>query len=106
MGVMLVTWKDIKELVTTSDFYIRLRVQAAFNAPDIDEVIMTGASTISLTEEILFTINDGDCGVTVIGAPVRFRKIDLRKRCSYESKDYESLDENQDFWKWYISSPT
>ena len=35
---------------------------------------MTGASTViphvSLTEEILFTINDGDCGVAVIGAPV------------------------------------
>ena len=73
MGVMLVTWKDIKELVTTFDFYIRLRVQATFNAPDIDEVIMTGASTIiphdSLTEEILFTINDENGGVTVIGAP-------------------------------------
>ncbi len=73
MGVLLVTWKDIKELVTTLDFYIRMRVQAAFNEPDLAELIMTGASTIiphdSLTEEILFTINDVDCGVTVIGAP-------------------------------------
>ena len=73
MGVMLVTWKDIKEFVTTFDFYIRLRVQATFTAPDVDEVVMTGASTIIprdlLTEEILFTIKDEDCGVTVIGAP-------------------------------------
>ena len=59
--------------MTTSDFYIRLRAQAIFNAPDVDEVVTTGASTIIphdlLTEEILFTINDKDCGVTVIGAP-------------------------------------
>ena len=73
MGVLLVAWKDVKELVTTLDFYIRLRVQATFNAPDTDEVIMMGAYTIiphdSFTEEILFTISDDDCGVTVIGAP-------------------------------------
>ena len=46
MGVITGTWKDVKEFVTTSDFYIRLRAQAIFNAPDVDEVVTTGASTI------------------------------------------------------------